>query len=151
MFKDDIYITFLLSNLLHASPPSPLVLCATSMYSFMILLLLFLLRCLFFIPVLFPHPPPFLPSVIPYPAPAEKHCLIKKEVSHKRHPRLGFISSPLMQLQLASSWSGDGILGHQFNKRHKSFAPCYLQSFLLGDFKENHILLWFLKYYKKSA
>jgi hypothetical protein len=23
---------------------------------------------------------------------------------------------------------GDGILGHQFNKRLESFAPCYLQS-----------------------
>ena len=33
---------------------------------------------------------------------------------------------------------GDGILGHQFNKRLESFAPCYSQSLLLADFKENH-------------
>jgi hypothetical protein len=29
----------------------------------------------------------------------------------------------------------DGILGHQFNKRLESFAPCYSQSLLLADFK----------------
>jgi hypothetical protein len=37
----------------------------------------------------------------------------------------------------------DGILGHQFNKRLESFAPCYSQSLLLSDFKENHTILWF--------
>ncbi len=31
-----------------------------------------------------------------------------------------------------------GILGHQYNKRLKSFAPCYSQSLLLADFEENH-------------
>ncbi len=35
---------------------------------------------------------------------------------------------------------GDGILGHQFNKRLKSFAPCSSQSLLLADFKETIIL-----------
>jgi hypothetical protein len=39
--------------------------------------------------------------------------------------------------------SGDGILGHQFGKRLKSFAPFYSQSLLLADFIENHTLLWF--------
>jgi hypothetical protein len=42
----------------------------------------------------------------------------------------------------------------QFNKRLDSFAPCYSQSHLLADFKENHMvpgaLLWF-KPCKKSA
>jgi hypothetical protein len=32
----------------------------------------------------------------------------------------------------------DGILAHKFNKRLESFAPCYSQSLLLADFKENH-------------
>jgi hypothetical protein len=31
----------------------------------------------------------------------------------------------------------DGIHGHQVNKRLESFAPCYSQSLLLADFKEN--------------
>jgi hypothetical protein len=35
----------------------------------------------------------------------------------------------------------DGILGHQFNKRLVTFAPCYSQ--FLEDLKENHTLLWF--------
>jgi hypothetical protein len=34
--------------------------------------------------------------------------------------------------------SREGILGHQINKRIKSFGPCYSQSLLLVDFKENH-------------
>jgi hypothetical protein len=29
----------------------------------------------------------------------------------------------------------DGILGHQFNKRLESFAPCYSKSLLLADLK----------------
>jgi hypothetical protein len=37
----------------------------------------------------------------------------------------------------------DGILGHHFNKKLESFAPCYSQSLLLADFKENQALLWF--------
>jgi hypothetical protein len=37
----------------------------------------------------------------------------------------------------------DGIVGHEFNKRLMSFAPCYSQSLLLAVFKENHTLLWF--------
>ncbi len=37
----------------------------------------------------------------------------------------------------------DGILGHQFEKRLESFAPCYSQSLLLADFTDNHTLLWF--------
>jgi hypothetical protein len=45
----------------------------------------------------------------------------------------------------------DGILGHQINKRLESFAPCYSQSLLLADCKENHTLLWFTKLHKKSA
>jgi hypothetical protein len=32
----------------------------------------------------------------------------------------------------------DGILRHQFDKRLKSFAPCYSQSLLVADFTENH-------------
>jgi hypothetical protein len=38
---------------------------------------------------------------------------------------------------------GDGILGHQFNRRLEFFAPCYSQTLLQADFKENHTLLWF--------
>ncbi len=41
--------------------------------------------------------------------------------------------------------SRDRILEHQLNKRLESFAPCYSQSLLLADFKENHTLLWFYK------
>jgi hypothetical protein len=37
----------------------------------------------------------------------------------------------------------DEILGDQFNKRRESFAPCYSQSLLLADFKENHTIHWF--------
>jgi hypothetical protein len=44
--------------------------------------------------------------------------------------------------------SGDGILGHHFNKRLETFAPCNLQSLLLTDFKENRTLLLLL--FKKS-
>jgi hypothetical protein len=40
--------------------------------------------------------------------------------------------------QCCGSGSRDGILGHLFNKRLKSFAPCYSQSLLLADFEENH-------------
>jgi hypothetical protein len=29
------------------------------------------------------------------------------------------------------------------NKKLESFTPCYLQSLLLANFKENHTLLWF--------
>jgi hypothetical protein len=29
----------------------------------------------------------------------------------------------------------DGILGQQFDKRLRSFAPCYSQSLLLADFR----------------
>jgi hypothetical protein len=51
--------------------------------------------------------------------------------------------------EYGSPWPGpmtwDGILGHQVNKSLESFAPCYSQSLLLADFKENHSLLWFLK------
>ena len=47
-----------------------------------------------------------------------------------------------------NSTSGDGILGNQFNTRLESFAPCYSQSLLLANFKENHILL--KNPYKKS-
>jgi hypothetical protein len=43
----------------------------------------------------------------------------------------------------------DGVLGHQLYKRLEFFAPCYLQSLLLADFKENHILLWFKKSLQK--
>jgi hypothetical protein len=44
------------------------------------------------------------------------------------------------------------IPGQQINKRLESFAPCYSQSPLLADFKENHILLCFEKILtKKSA
>ncbi len=41
------------------------------------------------------------------------------------------------------------ILGHKFNKRLESFAPCYSQSFLLADFKGNHTLLRFSKSLQK--
>jgi hypothetical protein len=34
---------------------------------------------------------------------------------------------------------GDGILGHQFNKRLESFVPCSSQSHLLANFKEKHV------------
>jgi hypothetical protein len=46
--------------------------------------------------------------------------------------------------------SRDGILGHQFNKRLPSLAPCYSQSLLQADFQEIHTLLWILKSYKKN-
>jgi hypothetical protein len=45
----------------------------------------------------------------------------------------------------------DGILGHQFEEKIlESFAPCYSQSILLADFKENQILYsGFKNTYKK--
>ncbi len=46
----------------------------------------------------------------------------------------------------------NGILGHQFNKRLESFAPCYSQSLLQADFEEKLTLLWLKKIpYKKFA
>jgi hypothetical protein len=45
--------------------------------------------------------------------------------------------------------SRDGILGHHFNKRLGSFAPCYSQSLQLADFKENHSLFLFKNPFKK--
>jgi hypothetical protein len=38
---------------------------------------------------------------------------------------------------------GDVILGHQFNERLESFAPCYSKSLQQGDLKENRSILWF--------
>jgi hypothetical protein len=38
---------------------------------------------------------------------------------------------------LFESYSRDGILRHQFDKKHEYFALCYSQSLLLTDFKEN--------------
>jgi hypothetical protein len=43
----------------------------------------------------------------------------------------------------------DGILGHQFNKRLESFAPCSSKSLLLTDFKENYTLLQISKFLQK--
>ncbi len=43
------------------------------------------------------------------------------------------------------------FLDIKYNKRLEFFAPCYSQSSLLADFKENHTLLWFTKPFKKSA
>ena len=45
----------------------------------------------------------------------------------------------------AEEGNRDRILGHQFNKRLESFAPCYSQSLLLVDFKENHSLMQVFK------
>jgi hypothetical protein len=45
----------------------------------------------------------------------------------------------------------DRILGHQFNKRLESFAPCYSQSFILADFKENQLYSGLINPSKKSA
>jgi hypothetical protein len=36
----------------------------------------------------------------------------------------------------------DGILGHKFDKKLESFAPCYSQSFYWQIFVENQTLLW---------
>jgi hypothetical protein len=44
---------------------------------------------------------------------------------------------------------GDGILGHEFDKRLESFAQCFSQSLLLTDFTEIHTLLRFLKLHTK--
>jgi hypothetical protein len=44
----------------------------------------------------------------------------------------------------------DGILGHQFNKKTRVFAPCYSQSLLLVDFKENQAPLWFSNLLQKN-
>ncbi len=44
----------------------------------------------------------------------------------------------------------DGILGYKFDKRLESFALCYSQSLLLADLKENHTILWFLKYIQEN-
>jgi hypothetical protein len=53
-----------------------------------------------------------------------------------------------MQLPMQST-NRDGILGHQFDKRLESFAPCYSQFILLPDFKDNHSLLCFKNSFKK--
>ncbi len=37
----------------------------------------------------------------------------------------------------------DGILGHQINKRHESFAPCYSQPLILADLKKTILYFGF--------
>jgi hypothetical protein len=45
---------------------------------------------------------------------------------------------------------GDGILGHQINRRLEFFVPCYSQSLLLADFTEKTVLFsGFIKPYRK--
>jgi hypothetical protein len=47
-------------------------------------------------------------------------------------------------ISLLNIISRDVILGHQFDKNLKSFAPCYSYSFY-----HNHTLLWFNNSYQK--
>jgi hypothetical protein len=47
--------------------------------------------------------------------------------------------------------SGDGIVGHQFNKRVESFTPSYTQSLLPADLNEKILYFGFNTPYKKSA
>ncbi len=42
------------------------------------------------------------------------------------------------------------FLDINLKKRLESFVPCYSQSLLLVDFKENHTLLWFYKSLQKN-
>jgi hypothetical protein len=65
------------------------------------------------------------------------------ELNEAATPAIYTTKSSLMQLGIRDVYPRDGILGPQFNKRLESFAPCYSQSLLLADFKENHTLLWF--------
>jgi hypothetical protein len=58
-------------------------------------------------------------------------------------------SRPFRSVPYRQPDTRDGILGQKFTKRLESFAPCYLQSLLLADFKENHSLLWFYNYLQK--
>jgi hypothetical protein len=44
----------------------------------------------------------------------------------------------------------DGTIGHQFNNRLEFFAPCYSQSFLPADFKENQLFSGLI-IFKKTA
>jgi hypothetical protein len=41
-----------------------------------------------------------------------------------------------VKLMVSLKTPRDGILGHQFDKRLESFAPCYSQSLLLADLKK---------------
>jgi hypothetical protein len=45
----------------------------------------------------------------------------------------------------------DGILGHQFDRRRESFAPCYSKSLPLEDLKKTILYSEFKITYKKSA
>ncbi len=45
-------------------------------------------------------------------------------------------------LEYKDDLSWDRMPGHKFNKRLESFAPCYSQSLLLANFKENYPLLF---------
>ncbi len=49
-----------------------------------------------------------------------------------------------------ATYAGRTNLGHHFDKRLESLAPCYSQSLLLLGFKESHTLLWFKNIYKKT-
>ncbi len=70
---------------------------------------------------------------------------------HSRHPRLPSQVQDLTNIvREKGNKYRDGILEHQFNKSLESFAPCYSQSLLLADFKENPTLLWFLKSLQKN-
>jgi hypothetical protein len=56
------------------------------------------------------------------------------------HQRTRILNLELM-LGRRKTPPADGILRHHFDKRLESFAPCYSQSLLLADFKENRTLL----------
>ncbi len=45
----------------------------------------------------------------------------------------------------------DGILGHRFNKRLESFAPCYSQSLSWRVLKKTTLFFACKSFYKKSA
>jgi hypothetical protein len=60
-----------------------------------------------------------------------------------------FFDSPIEKTK--NKVTRDGILGHQFDKRLESFAPCYSQSFYWRIFKENQTILWVQKYIQKNS
>ncbi len=86
------------------------------------------------------RPPGASQPVWPHDAnPADRDC----HQSGKKN----FFATIWSILKTEMEFSGD-----KFNKRLKSFAPCFSQSLLLADFFiKKHTLLWFEKSLQKSA
>jgi hypothetical protein len=100
-----------------------------------------------------PLPAPLIPLFSPDRTVFSRFDINNLSVSAKRRKTVLCEKVPGYCLSLRQKkMSRVGILGHQFDKRLKSFAPCYSQSLLLAYFKETQNSSVVLKILtKKSA